>query len=241
MIHHRRPRRRRRGRPDLLARRVVEACIYGVDKNELAVELAKLSLWLVTVSGDKPLSFLDHHLRHGDSLIGAWLKDLDRPPTPARPDRFYRPVKSTTGSGTDPLFDDSAFTTSAGRPWAGWRRLSGCSPMTSTTCTRRRPSGRRSHDTHLARWRRLADLWISAWFGNEMSAAGVRRPGPAHPGPRRRVADRRPGRPLPRPPNRHRQRLLPLGAGVPGGVLRPLGRPMGAAGGLMRWWGIRRT
>ena len=52
-------------------RRVVEACIYGVDKNELAVELAKLSLWLETVAADKPLSFLDHHLRHGDSLIGA--------------------------------------------------------------------------------------------------------------------------------------------------------------------------
>lgn len=42
-------------------RRVVERCIYGVDKNPLAVELAKLSLWLITVAADKPLSFLDHH------------------------------------------------------------------------------------------------------------------------------------------------------------------------------------
>lgn len=52
-------------------RRVVERCIFGVDKNPIAVELAKLALWLETVSRDEPLSFLDHHLRHGDSLIGA--------------------------------------------------------------------------------------------------------------------------------------------------------------------------
>ncbi|MEI8078815.1 MAG: class I SAM-dependent DNA methyltransferase, partial [bacterium] len=51
-------------------RRVVEACIYGVDLNPLAVELAKLSLWLTTISSDQPLNFLDHHLRHGNSLIG---------------------------------------------------------------------------------------------------------------------------------------------------------------------------
>lgn len=54
------------------ARRLVaERCIYGVDLNALAVELAKLSLWLVTLSKDKPFTFLDHRLRHGNSLIGA--------------------------------------------------------------------------------------------------------------------------------------------------------------------------
>ena len=108
----------------------MEACIYGVDKNELAVELAKLSLWLVTVSGDKPLSFLDHHLRHGDSLIGAWLRDLDAPPKPSRPDRSHRPVRSKTGSGTDPLFDDSAFTTSAGLAVGGVATIEGRPPTT---------------------------------------------------------------------------------------------------------------
>ena len=54
-------------------RRVVEACIYGVDLNPLAVELAKLSLWLTTIATDQPLNFLDHHLRCGNSLIGARL------------------------------------------------------------------------------------------------------------------------------------------------------------------------
>ena len=57
-------------------RRVVETCIYGVDLNPLAVELAKLSLWLTTISSDKPLNFLDHHLRCGNSLIGARLDQL---------------------------------------------------------------------------------------------------------------------------------------------------------------------
>ena len=57
-------------------RRVVGSCLYGVDINPLAVELAKLSLWLTTVERGKPLSFLDHHLRCGNSLVGARLEDL---------------------------------------------------------------------------------------------------------------------------------------------------------------------
>ncbi len=57
-------------------RRVVQSCIYGVDLNNLAVELAKLSLWLSTVAKDRPLSFLDHHLRTGNSLIGTRLTDI---------------------------------------------------------------------------------------------------------------------------------------------------------------------
>ena len=57
-------------------REVVRNCIYGVDLNPMAVELAKLSLWLTTVASNKPLSFLDHHLRCGNSLIGAELEKL---------------------------------------------------------------------------------------------------------------------------------------------------------------------
>jgi hypothetical protein len=49
---------------------VVERCLYGVDLNPLAVELAKLSLWLVTLSKGRPFGFLDHNLRRGDSLLG---------------------------------------------------------------------------------------------------------------------------------------------------------------------------
>jgi len=59
------------GDPLLHARRLVaQRCLYGVDKNDAAVELAKLSLWLVTLSKTLPFTFLDHSLRHGDSLVG---------------------------------------------------------------------------------------------------------------------------------------------------------------------------
>ena len=55
----------------LYARRLVaQRCLYGVDKNPMAVDLAKLSLWLATLAKDHPFTFLDHALRHGDSLVG---------------------------------------------------------------------------------------------------------------------------------------------------------------------------
>ena len=56
----------------ILARRLVaERCLYGVDKNPLAVEMAKLSLWLVTMAKDRPFDYLDHALKCGDSLVGV--------------------------------------------------------------------------------------------------------------------------------------------------------------------------
>jgi type I restriction-modification system DNA methylase subunit len=57
-------------------REVARHCIYGVDVNPLAVELAKVSLWLHTLTVDKPLSFLDHHLKCGNSLVGSDIVDL---------------------------------------------------------------------------------------------------------------------------------------------------------------------
>ncbi len=67
----------RHGEPLQHAKRLVaERCLYGVDKNPAAVELAKLSLWLETMSADKSFTFLDHVLRHGDSLVGLDLEQL---------------------------------------------------------------------------------------------------------------------------------------------------------------------
>ena len=63
--------------PDnLLHRAVMKRCIYGVDLNPMAVELAKVSLWLHSFTIGAPLSFLDHHLRCGNSLIGCMAKDV---------------------------------------------------------------------------------------------------------------------------------------------------------------------
>ena len=56
--------------PAVMRRMVIKRCIYGVDKNPLTVELAKVSLWLHSFTVGAPLSFLDHHLRCGDSLVG---------------------------------------------------------------------------------------------------------------------------------------------------------------------------
>lgn len=65
------------GDAHLHARRLVaQKCLYGVDKNAAAVELAKLSLWLVTLSKTLPFTFVDHALRHGDSLVGLDFKQI---------------------------------------------------------------------------------------------------------------------------------------------------------------------
>ena len=58
----------------IVRRMVLKRCIYGVDKNVMAVELAKVALWLHTFTVGAPLSFLDHHLRCGNSLFGCWVK-----------------------------------------------------------------------------------------------------------------------------------------------------------------------
>ena len=59
-----------RGRMLHARRLVAQRCLYGVDKNPMAVDLAKLSLWLATLAKDHPFTFLDHSLRCGDSLVG---------------------------------------------------------------------------------------------------------------------------------------------------------------------------
>lgn len=59
----------------IVRRMVLKRCVYGVDKNPMAVELAKVALWLHTFTVGAPLSFIDHHLRCGDSLFGLWVRD----------------------------------------------------------------------------------------------------------------------------------------------------------------------
>ena len=57
----------------IIRRMVLKRCVYGIDKNPMAVELAKVSLWLHTFTVGAPLSFIDHHLRYGNSLFGMWV------------------------------------------------------------------------------------------------------------------------------------------------------------------------
>jgi fido (protein-threonine AMPylation protein) len=63
---------------NLIKRMVMKRCIYGVDLNDMAVELAKLSLWLDSFTLGAPLSFLDHHLKCGNSLIGTNIEEIEK-------------------------------------------------------------------------------------------------------------------------------------------------------------------
>jgi type I restriction-modification system DNA methylase subunit len=80
-------------------RMVAERCIYGVDVNEMAVELAKLSMWLFTMDRGRPLSFLDHHLKCGNSLLGAPLDKLGEPPFISHNARSNKAKSARRGQG----------------------------------------------------------------------------------------------------------------------------------------------
>ncbi|WFE75910.1 Eco57I restriction-modification methylase domain-containing protein [Roseinatronobacter sp. S2] len=78
----------------IIRRMVLKRCIYGVDKNAMAVELAKVALWLHTFTVGAPLSFLDHHLRCGDSLFGSWVKQgIEKAATYGTPLLLHEPIK----------------------------------------------------------------------------------------------------------------------------------------------------
>jgi hypothetical protein len=65
-------------REDIYAMRMIaQRCLYGVDKNPVAVDLAKVSLWLATLAKDHALTFVDHALRHGDSLVGLSREQIE--------------------------------------------------------------------------------------------------------------------------------------------------------------------
>lgn len=87
----------------LMARRAVASrCLYGVDKNPMATEMAKLSLWLVTLQKDRPFTFVDHALRTGDSLLGIT--------DPAQVRGFHvDPSKAKALHGDLPLFDHTHY------------------------------------------------------------------------------------------------------------------------------------
>ena len=149
-----------------IRRTIAERCLYGVDLNPMAVQLARLSLWLATLAADRPLSFLDHRLQVGDSLLGAWLAAA----AASAGNRRRRPP----ASAALPLFDDEA-----GRRRAARRRCRSasrsrrCRTTRSSRCARR--SGRfaalTARDAALSRWKRVADLWCAAWFARPTSAA----------------------------------------------------------------------
>ncbi|MBI2861263.1 MAG: N-6 DNA methylase [Chloroflexi bacterium] len=145
-------------------REVVERCIYGVDLNPLAVDLAKLSLWLSTVSLDKPLNFLDHHLRCGNSLIGARLEDLGQLPAvgkkktlkaaPASQSLLEYWFHQNVATAVDNYFRIAAISSDKLQEIQEKEKLYGI-----------------ARDI-LKRYRQVAHNWTSVYFGNEVPAEG---------------------------------------------------------------------
>jgi Eco57I restriction-modification methylase len=150
-----------------IRRSVAERCLYGVDLNPMAVQLARLSLWLATLAADRPLSFLDHRLQTGDSLLGAWMSNLRQAPPALTRRTNGGPVtpKRRRGDG-GPLFAVDAVE-GALREALPVRFTLESTPNDSLAQVRLKErvfAAMTAHDAALSRWKRIAHLWCAAWF-----------------------------------------------------------------------------
>jgi hypothetical protein len=146
-----------------IRRSVAERCLYGVDLNPMAVQLARLSLWLATLAADRPLSFLDHRLQVGDSLLGTWLANLRRPPSP----RIRAPDDPAL-----PLFGETAIG-DALREALPVRFSLESAPNDTLEHVRAKErafAALTAPRAALSRWKRVADLWCAAWFAGDQAA-----------------------------------------------------------------------
>lgn len=138
-------------------RAVAGRCLFGVDVNPMAVQLGRLSLWLATMAADRPLTFLDHRLRVGNSLVGASLEDLRRQPTASG--RGVRPRAL-------PLFEEQGALEALGDAVAVRARIA---EEPDDTLARVRAKEQALADLQergagVARWKLAADLWCAGWF-----------------------------------------------------------------------------
>lgn len=165
-------------------RLVVENCLWGVDLDPVAVELARTALWLETLDRRLPLTFLDHKLVSGDALVGCWLSDLPVYPLsawrhePAAP-QVNAEARSVLLAKTSPLLPLSG----SGRPESVRRRLSGCLDELRAIPIEfpdRKRAGYRARvlgDSEAVALKGQMDRWCALWF----TQGG---PGPERPGPR---------------------------------------------------------
>lgn len=150
-----------------IRRLVASRCLAGVDANPIAVQLARLSLWLTSLARNRPLSFLDDRLRIGDSLIGAGPDDLWRTRRRSRRDGI---------TPAAPLFDASGLTFTLGSVVRPLRQLRE-GPDDSIHAIRAQEriwSELNADSSPLAPWRRACDLWCARWFLDQ----GEREPSP---------------------------------------------------------------
>lgn len=140
---------------NLLKRHVLKRCIYGVDLNPMAVELAKVSLWLDCFTLGAPLSFLDHHLRCGNSLIGITEKQFE---------------EAQKRWGQMDLLGGSQY---AGAKMAVGAMIAiGALPDVTPAQTRESRKQYGIAAEALAPMKRLFHMYASQWFGNEPRKVG---------------------------------------------------------------------
>ena len=141
-------------------RRVVQSCVYGVDLNPLAVDLAKLSPWLATVARDRPLSFLDHHLRTGNALVGAHTDDL-------RPAEKKKRKKAASDDAQLSMLDDAFRRTVSNAVGNIWLIEDNPADTVDDVKEQERLYARLREDPN-RRYARLADLAVATSFGVEV-------------------------------------------------------------------------
>jgi hypothetical protein len=156
-------------------REVIGRCIYGVDINPMAAELCKVALWIEALDPGKPLSFLDHHIRVGNSLLGttpALLKDgvPDAAFEPIEGDdkalcRAYKKQNKEERQGYVSLFEDAAPWEQLGNLTAAMQQLNLLSDDTVADVRRKEEMFRRYDDesSYRTSGRFLADLWCAAF------------------------------------------------------------------------------
>ena len=139
-------------------RRVAQQCLFGVDINPMAVQLGRLSLWLATLAADRPLTFLDHRLRAGNSLVGAGPADLARQSPGRANDRRKRPAVL-------PLFEDPADDAGIASALA-IRNAIASEPGDTLAQVRAKEQAlaRLAGSGSLVRWKTACDAWCSYWF-----------------------------------------------------------------------------
>lgn len=141
-------------------RRVVENCIYGVDINPMTVELAKVALWLHTVAKGEPLSFLDHHIRCGNSLTGANIADLANLPVLKKSRR--------TNEEIQPAFEmDFGFTDTVSEAVGHYLVIERMEGQTADDIHVMEQKLEQAQQT-LSKHKEIADLWLSVHFGNSV-------------------------------------------------------------------------
>ena len=131
----------------------------------MAVQLARLSLWLATLAADRPLSFLDHRLQAGDSLLGAWLANLRHPP--GNPPPPHATTARSSSSATKRYLTRYA----KALPIRFSLESTPNDTVEQVRAKERAFADLTGRNATLSRWKRIAHLWCAAWFADGVNAA----------------------------------------------------------------------